>query len=433
MPPEAVRLRRVVLVVVVTALTAYAAIAIPEASASCLIPGVPLACSPDPAPASALPAPDPGGSESPDQPVPAPGKGWGFNLGYQPDGDTAATSSLAALTAVGANLLRDGIPWQAFGGTSPSEPVTPEMLTPLGQAPAGSSLVHWDREYLDLTGHGITPIFILSNAPLWASTLHNCQGLLYSLLNPNQCRNLDGEILYPDPQFYPQWRQWIATMAARYPKAVIEGPNEPYLAWKANQSNPGTAPNAVDPSTAGDIQCQLFQAVRSVGGQTVLSMSMGDADYERGFIARAHGCYDGLSFHAYPYARVGSDTYFGQGSGLAQEFADARAARSGAGDTAPIWVTETGYSYVPGSNTATTASWETTYADASRRLYNRLNTMSDVGAVMFHTLRDDPGPYAPANDPSSTEYHFGFFNKDWTGKPSGCGFTLRHGATWQGC
>jgi hypothetical protein len=356
--------------------------------------------------------------------VPTPGKGWGFNLGYQPDGDTAPATSLQAIAAVGANRLRDAIPWQAFVGTSPGQPVTPEMRTPVGQAPAGSSLVRWDQEYLDLTSRGTTPIFILSDVPLWASTLHDCQGMLYSLLNSSRCSNLGAEELYPDPQFYPQWQQWIAAMAARYPKAVIEGPNEPYVAWNAHQRDGSTFSNAVDPTTAGDIQCQLDQAVRSGGGQTVLSMSMSDANYERGFIARAHACYDGLSFHAYPYAHaIGDDTYFGQGSGLAQEFASLRSARTSAGDTTPIWVTETGYSYVPGSSAATTAAWQNTYADASRRLYNRLSTMSDVAAVMFHTLRDDPGPYAPVNDPSSTAYHFGFFNKDWTPKPSGCYFT----------
>jgi hypothetical protein len=214
--------------------------------------------------------------------------------------------------------------------------------------------------------------------------------------------------------------------------AVLEGPNEPDYAWAQHQAGNGY-PSTVDPATAASIQCQLFQAVRSVDQQrTVLSMAQSLPSYEKTFIANAHGCYTGFSFHAYPYLTgYGSNTYFGLGSGLADEFAGLRSARSSAGDTVAIWVTETGYSFMPGSNATANAAQESSYADASRRLYNRMITMSDVAVVLFHTVRDDP--MASSSDPSSTEYHFGFFNKDWTPKPRACEFVSEHGGSWAGC
>ena len=69
---------------------------------------------------------------------------------------------------------------------------------------------------------------------------------------------------------------------------------------------------------------------------------------------------------------------------------------------------------------------ETTYAPATRRLYNRLVTMSDVGGVMFHTLRD--APVAGHGDD-----RWGFFWKGWNAKPRACLFVRGHGGTWPGC
>jgi hypothetical protein len=259
---------------------------------------------------------------------------------------------------------------------------------------------------------------------LWASTLHQCSDVTYQALHPQECpANWQQGQHQPAPEYYPQFRAWVAAMTRRYPLAIVEGANEPYLGWNHKQAGEGY-PHAVDATTAGDIQCQLFQAVRSVDNRTVLSMSMNDAPYEQTFIARASACYDALSFHAYP-----GQTTFGAGSKLATHSRNVRDARAAAGDTKPIWVTETGYAFVPSGNAADDAYWENQYADASRRLYNRIVTMSDVQAVMFHTLRDAPQGQTIA-DP---EHWFGFFYDDWTPKPRGCTFVARHGGTWPGC
>jgi hypothetical protein len=407
-------LRRRLVVVALTAVATVSAMAAPAARAGCGLLGLNVLCTGAPPAPAYQPPPDPGGSESPDQPVPVPGKGWGFNLGYQPAGDRTADTSLTAMQALGVNLLRDVVGWNALAGTSPGTPVTAEMRTPVGSLPAGSSVARWDQEYIDLTSRGITPIFILQNVPTWASTLHRCLDGYYAFWHSIQCPSgWHAEVQYPDPQFYWQWREWVTAVAHRYPKAVIEGPNEP------DYASDNYRPGAVGPWTAGEIQCQLFEAVRSVDHRTVLSMAQSDVNYERTFIGRAKGCYDAFSWHLYP-----RDFSFGTGTGVAAEFAKVRGVRSAAGDTTPIWVTETGYSFAPGGGAAYDALATKIYTDSSRRLYNRLMTMSDVAAVMFHTLRDRPIGNTDA---------FGFFDAAWAPKAVACQFLKMRGTSWPGC
>jgi hypothetical protein len=250
-------------------------------------------------------------------------------------------------------------------------------------------------------------MFIIQDAPLWASTLHNCGDAGYALFHVQQCAQTGD--LYPDPAYYDAWQAFVKAVARRYPQAVIEGPNEPDWVW--DQGWPGW----VDASTAAEIQCKLFQAVRSVDSRTVLSMGMGyDPNYWDTFIASAHGCYDAFSFQPYPTGTsYGDDTYFGPGSGEAVMFARLRATRSAVGDTSPIWISETGF-----GNADPTGSQK--YADAARRLYNRLSTMSDVATVIFNTLRD-------------TGDNFGFFTAAWTPKLSACYFIVKHGGSFTGC
>lgn len=311
------------------------------------------------------------------------------------------------MTALGVNRYRESFPWSAFS-TSPAQPVPTDMSKALGHANPGSALARFDQLYTDLTSRGVTPMFIVERAPLWASTIHNCGTASYALVHVQQC-SVTGQPLYPDPAYYPAWQAFVKAVAERYPQAVIEGPNEPDYVYAQGW------PGAVNASTAAQIQCQLFQAVRSVDSRTVLSMGMGyDANYWDAFIAGAHDCYDAFSFQPYPSGTsYGDDTFFGPGSGVAVMFARLRAARSSAGDTTPIWITETGYNNDD-------LSKESKYADASRRLYNRLMTMSDVTTVMFNTLRDIGDG-------------FGFFTAAWTPKGRACYFIGQHGGSFAGC
>ncbi len=411
------------------------AIAAPAGAQRCVLRlGACPTSGPAPTPTPTPKPPDPGGKESPDQPVPPPGKHFGFNNGYAPVSDSSSAESLFALGATHADVLRHPFTWIDFGAeVSASQPVPADFADPLGAAPPGSLTASRDSRYLDLTAHGITPIMPVMWVPVWASTLHRCTDAAYRIRHRAECpTGWEGNRRYfPAPEYYPQWRQFVAAVAKRYPLAIIEGPNEPYNAWNAHQKDPKTYPNAISPSVAADVQCQLYGAVKTAApSSTVLSMAMHDAPYERTFIADAQSakgqrCYDVLSYHEYPGLPP-----FGAGSRLARDMADVRAARSAAGDTTPIWITESGYSFVP-AETDDPDAWEQTYADASRRLYNRFVTMPDIRAVVFNTLRDRS--YEAYKDPTKEGYHYGFFYEDWTPKRRGCEFVRMARGTYPGC
>ena len=273
------------------------------ALADCPLLGLPIACSQNTPPPT--PPPDPGGTESPDQPVPKPGKAWGFNLGYEPDGDASPATSLQAMEAVGVTHLRYPMHWRTFNNTTTGNPVPAEMLnTNPGGAGVGAGLKQYDDAYLDLTARNITPVIIVDSVPLWASRLHRCSEPMYRMLNGEECpSNWSSGQHYPAPEYYPQWRAWVTAVARRYPRALIEGPNEPDAVWASG------SPTAISPPTAADIQCEVHAAVRAVDGRDVLSVSLYDATYERGFIPRAQGCYEVFSFHTYP----GATTNLGAG------------------------------------------------------------------------------------------------------------------------
>ncbi|WP_205698107.1 glycosyl hydrolase [Conexibacter sp. SYSU D00693] len=368
------------------------------------------------------PAPDPGGRE---QPATTPGsllpprdeaerskKPFGFNLGVWATGDDGPDRGVRALKLVGATHYRWSLSWNGTGDTTPEHPVSPEMRTPLGKAHGG--VAFHDRVYESVVDAGITPVIVLLDVPRWASTLRECAKGLYAISHPRQCPpNWSGGLHNVDRPFYGQWRAFVAAIAKRYPKAVIEGPNEPDFAWERNQTNAASYTTAVPPERAAEIQCQLFQAVPQ--DRTVLSSSMSRAYYIQPFLERAKGCYDAFSFHPYP-----PDARLGAGSTFALLFAGLRSARSATGDSSPIWVTETGVTWVPDDASKPSRQLEEEFADRTRRLYDRLTTMPDVAAVMFHSLRDAPIDIHAS--PDSAEYHFGFFTRDWQPKLRACSF-----------
>ena len=368
------------------------------------------------------PAPDPGGLESPDQPIGDGDKLFGFNLGYQPPGDADPAASLAAMRATGVQVLRYPVPWRAFKRTSPSQPVTEEMRADPATLPGTSTLRAYDRRYEDLVAAGITPLIILGDVPVWASLQYRCTGPLYAALNPSRCPSgWADRTLFPAREFYPQWRAFVAWAAQRWPQARLEGPNEPDWAYR---EDPDTAPS---PGAAAEIQCELHRAAKAVDDRPVVSSAVSEPWYARGYLGRAKGCYEVYSFHPYPQT-----TELGAGSPLAYQFDALRTRRAEVGDTTPIWVTETGYAFVPGDlRPDDAAEREAAYADATRRLYNRLTTMDDVTAVLLHTLRDHP--VEGRDDRANAEYHYGLFYEDWQPKPRACTVVGLAGGAWPGC
>lgn len=369
------------------------------------------------------PAPDPGGSEEPNQPVPPPGKAFGFNHGYQPPGDATPDASLTAMRALRVTHLRYAVNWANVTSGRPGEVVGWEFREPVGTLPESNWVGQLDRTYLDLRANDITPVLMAWDAPLWASTFYKCLDPIYQVTHISACpvgwTNND-LAHFPHRDFYAQFREFVVAVARRYPDAVIEGHNEPDYPWMVNY------PNKVSSTTAGEIQCQLYQAVRSVDQRPVLSMSPIRASYATGFIARAKSCYTGYSFHVYPDLDdpANPSDGFGENSGLARVFADLRSARFASGDTAPIWITETGYAFPPDRNL------EDVMAHSSRRLYNKLITMPDVAGVLFHTLRDG---FEEGLTRSDRHWHWGFNYEDWTPKGRMCTFVAMAGTSYSGC
>jgi hypothetical protein len=420
---------------VITLAIAFAAPA--HAQVPC-VPAAGVGACPTPTPTPAPPAPDPGGQENPA--VPPVTKPFGTNGGYPtlsgPITDAAKAESLQAFKDIGATMFRTGIGIKWLYPTAET-PITANMQKPLGQAPENSFVDLIDEMYLELLAEGITPVLAFYSVPDWASTLHRCSEALYKLQHSAECpdgwNDINRSHHYPAPEFYGVWKQWIAWAAARYPQGIIEGPNEPDWVWTYHQANPKTFPWGVTPEVAAQIQCQAYQAAHSVSSRPYGSMALGggtggNATYLAAYVPAAKNCYDFFSFHPYPYGTsAGNAMFLGAGSGFAERFNRLRTARSKAGDTKPIWVTETGYHYTPTGNATTDANNEQLYADATRRLYNRLATMPDVAAVLLHTLRDNP------SNGDANERYWGLYRYDWTPKPRACYFVSIFGQTRLGC
>lgn len=415
---------------VITFAFAFALAAPAQAQLPC-VPGTGVGACPAPTPTPAPPPPDPGGQENPA--VPPVDKPFGFNVGYPhlsgPIADALKQQTFDALRDVGATVDRNAMAIKWMYPPSAENPFSAMMQAPFGQAPEDSYVDLLDEKYLELRARGITPVWAIQDVPGWASTLHQCAKPVYKLQHSAECpdnwNDINHSRHYPAPEFYGVWRQWVAWAAARYPEGVIEGPNEPDWVWEWHNSHAKTFPWGVTPQVAAQIQCQVHAATHSVGrpaGSASLMGTSGAADYLAKFVPAAKGCYDYFSFHPYP-----ETTSLGAGSIFAAKFHRLRTARNAVGDTTPIWVTETGYHYTPTGNATTDAANEQTYADATRRLYNRLATMPDVGAVVFHTLRDDPANGNPG------ERWWGFFRQDWSPKPRACYFVTIFGQTRPGC
>jgi hypothetical protein len=359
--------------------------------------------------AAAAGAPDPGGAGAPGAPVPPPGKAWGFNLGVEPAGDTGRPGpGIRALGLVQATHHRYPVAWTATGPSSPQDPVGPELRRPLGQAGTGG-LQGYDRIYRALVDAGITPVIILMDVPRWASTLHECLGLGFRLTHPQTCPpGWEGGLHLPAPAFFEQWRAWAAAVAARYPEAILEGPNEPDMAVAQNY------PSKVEPRGAAAIQCELRRAVPR---RRLLSMGLFDPAYIAEYVPAAKGCSDVLSIHAYP----GEGGALGADSNFARVLASARDALRAAGDRSPIWVTETGMPFRPSATQPVpSAADEQRAAEVTREAYDRLAAMDDVRGIFFHTLRD--APIEIHDDPANSEFWFGFFARDWQPKSRACSF-----------
>jgi hypothetical protein len=386
-----------------------------------------------PAPADPPPPPsrpDPGGNETSNASTPPPsGKLFGFNTGLFGE-ETTAEAEVALERNVGANAQRYAIHWRAWQPSQSSPPI-PNLGHPLGQMPPNNLVWEHDEIYLELTQHNMTPILVMADAPPWATKYASCFILDLACMNKRNSPRL-----YPDAAHIADWKRFVAAVAARYPKAVIEPWNEPNV-------NTFWASDPPDAVHMAKLQCAAYQSVKALTspnkvispGLALVTRPRAGAtiyqDYVKGLYANGlRGCMDGLSVH--PYSANVMD--IGAGSPFAEYWSAIRDGRTAVGDTSPIWVTETGSMSDAGWVTSSDVPLlnEAQQSDLNQRLYNRMITMPDVKLVGFHTLRNAPTPEQRGNT-SDPAYHFGFIRENWEVKPVFCAFVAKAGKTHPRC
>jgi len=419
--------------VLALALVAVAALAsATSAEAGCGVLGLQKCAPPPPSSGSSgSTAPDPGGDENTPVALPPPaGKVFGFSSQLY-SWATTAQQEVSYELVVHANAQRIGVNWNGMQPTPASPPLPDEGGKPVGGLTnQASSLAQVDQIYLELLRHSMRPVITLGDAPVWASDYANCRPL------DTACRNAaKAGHLPPGGAHIGDWQRFVTAVARRYPQAVIQPWNEPNITPFWGYQTP-------DPARMSVVQCAAYNGVKGVSSSiTVLSPAMavfvgdrGDGSppfesYLDALYARSlRSCMDNLSLNFYP-ANV---MQLGAGSPLAQGFVQVRRARQTNGDASPIWITETGSTSFPNHGDEQWGLTEAQQADLNLRLYNKLETMGDIHAVLFHSLRNAP-TRAWVGRWQEPGYNYGFLREDFSPKPVFCAFAARAGSAYPGC
>jgi hypothetical protein len=347
-----------------------------------------------------LPGPGAGGSGSPPSNQVAgvtgpPALGFNDNAVHMNQVDAATDARLTS--QVGARITRITFDWRW------AEPRPGEL-----------HLAEYDALYQADLARGINPIFVLAFAPTWA-------------LGPeSNCNQSTTDCHYaPGSEHMGDWRNIAALVATRYPKlAAIEIWNEPNLHtfW---QSGP-------DPARYANLLANAYDAIKAANAaMTVLGGAvtdtqvtvpvvgdMSESDFLTGmYAAGAKAHMDGIALHPYP-----SSAY--DGTLTLTSLDQARTVRGLFGDSSkPLWVTEVGI-----STTSTRPGFqadEDTQATDVTWFWRTLSAMSDVRAVIIHTLIDPTWPSDPA------ERGFGVMHSDLTPKHAYCALALELGSQYR--
>ncbi|MGI9021618.1 MAG: hypothetical protein ACR2G3_13035 [Solirubrobacterales bacterium] len=357
-------------------------------------------------------APDPGGDEAARVPLPPPGVPFGFNENPTVDGIPQGELEQLALRA-GATARRFPLDWR--------------LLEPARDAWDEAWWGRYEKAYRAILAAGMTPVINFGFAPVWARE----PGAPQACTDPNLCR------YPPAPAMDAEWAEFSAEVARRFPEAVLEVWNEPNLAifWRPTP----------DPERFGELMAIAHRQIKRADPSiTVLAGGLAPNPEPSGplgpdgpvaislseFLDRAYeaepgiaGRMDALSFHPYPYgAALGAGTLF------AQAFADAREVTARHGDAGiELWVTETG---IPTSGQPYAVT-EAEQADLLLRLYRRLATMPDVGAILIHRLLPPPALPPGSSEPGHALLRAG--PPPVAPKPAFCALAAEAGNPYPGC
>jgi hypothetical protein len=323
--------------------------------------------------AVSLASPDPGGDPNAAVPLPPPpGQYMGFNddAAHSVHGLTPPEYVHRAQDA-GANLIRASLDWRD------AEPALNFW--------SKNAWDRWQGLYDQALAHGLTPMFTIGFAPVWAREL--------------QFQECGEHCRYPPSRLMNgQWAEFAAEVAHRFPLAVIEVWNEPNLLnfWGSG----------ADPQRYAELLAIAHDAIKQVSPSTmVLGGALANVQRTGGghmalgeFLDAAYsaapsiaGNLDALSFHPYPEGvGLGANTLF------AKSFADMRTVKAAHGDASTsLFVSEVG-----ASTGAPESLSESEQAATLQALYRRAMTMGDVLGVVFHRLIE------PA-DTSANEWELG--------------------------
>ena len=322
--------------------------------------------------------PDPGGDENAAVTVPPPGgKYFGLNDDYVDYAHHQSPESYAKYAySAGGNAVKLSLEWWRAERFEDDQWIERRWQV-------------WQDVYDAMRARGITPVFILSAAPCWARSVACTPGDATEHLR-----------FPPRPGFDDEWGEFVAEVARRMPESIIQAWNEPnLLIWWRDGVNPEryvqvlqAAKNAVEA-----VETELGGIEIPISGPGVTN-ALTDADagpnnmtmsafLSRAFTAGMANHTDATSFNVFPLAHApfGPNQEFGAGTRFAESFRQLRAARTAAGDTDPIFVTETGIvAQFPGSPPFPYT--EPQQAVSMNRLYNRLMTMPDVNMMISHRM-----------------------------------------------
>jgi hypothetical protein len=297
---------------------------------------------------------------------------------------------LDLVKASGADTIRVDVAWSSLeqGGKGGR---TPWYLAKL------------DRLVEAARSRGLALIATVHETPCWASSApstlkQNCAGEWWNR----------GVSQYPptNPADYADIVRWIA---ARYRDSIkaIEVWNEPNLERFLKAPDQAVA--------YATLLKAAYPAIKAASpGTAVLGGALAHADrpfLERLYARGIKGSYDGLSFHPYNEWRDPSDRWQVQWTKYTflPGIESMKAAQVAAGDTAPIWITEFGWSTCTGNGWCVDELKQAAYLAEGLEI---LAGIPYVKAAIIYNLRNN------GTSTADLESNWGVLRRDFTPKPA---------------